>query len=44
MTTNYLFFRLLKTGGKELDPDFKAVFELLLGYTVRRRMILSFLR
>ena len=28
MTINYLFFGLLKTDGKELDKDFKALFEL----------------
>lgn len=28
MTINYLFFALIKTDGKELNPDFKALFEL----------------
>ena len=28
MTINYLFFGLLKTNGKELDKDFKELFEL----------------
>lgn len=28
MTINYLFFGLLKTDGKEFDPDFKNLFEL----------------
>ena len=28
MTINYLFFGLLKTNGKELDADFRELFEL----------------
>jgi hypothetical protein len=28
MTINYLFFGLLKTDGKELDKDFRELFEL----------------
>jgi aminoglycoside phosphotransferase (APT) family kinase protein len=28
MTINYLFFGLLKTDGKEIDKDFKELFEL----------------
>jgi aminoglycoside phosphotransferase family enzyme len=28
MTINYLFFGLLKTDGKELDEDFKGLFDL----------------
>jgi|LGVF01.1.fsa_nt_gb hypothetical protein len=31
MTINYLFFGLLKTDGKERDPDFKELFELFFG-------------